>query len=337
MKSFRTIKTLPSEENFVIFKELPQKLYPKDSQRFLLGNEPVIEHLEGCYVLFKNEIPIARCAFYMNPKLQLDGKSTACIGSFECENNFESAEFLLKSIVEIARQKDVQILIGPMEGSTWENYRFSLDNSTPNFFMEPYNHEYYPTFFEKFGFNIFGSYFSNKDLLMEINKDELKRFEEKLEQNNGIARFLDVENLASELEKIAHFNNEVFKENNLFTPINPEKFVEKYMGMKKYLRPDFIRIIEDEKEQIHAILFSIEDFFNQNEKTLIVKSIARRKDSPFRGSTGYLGQKTYEVAKKEGFQNVIHAYFHEENESSTVSERYGGKRFKSYRLYSYEL
>lgn len=337
MNKYHIIETQPNSDNFGLFMEIPKAIYPGKSQRFLLGNEPVLEHLKNCFILLKNEIPVARCAFYINPELSIEGKSTACIGSFECENDFESAQFLLEHVVKVAKQNKVESLIGPMEGSTWENYRFSLNNSTPNFFMEPFNHEYYPQFFEKFGFNIFGNYFSNKDLLMDINQEELIRFEEKLQQNNGFARFLDVNNLESELEKIAHFNNDVFKENKLFTPIDPIKFVEKYVGMKKFLRPEFIRIIEDSSQKIHAILFSIEDFFNQKEKTLIVKSIARRKDSPFRGSTGYLGQKTYEVAKREGFQNVIHAYFHEDNDSSKVSERYGGKRFKSYRLYSYDL
>jgi hypothetical protein len=98
-----------------------------------------------------------------------------------------------------------------------------------------------------------------------------------------------------------------------------------------------IWIVEDEKGEIHALSFSIKDYLNRDKETLIIKSLARRTQTPFRGIGTYLIHKTYQLAKSEGYDNIIHALMLQDNTSVNISEKYDGEDYKSYTLYKYEL
>ncbi len=337
MSEFSIIKTTPAEAHFSLFEEVPKQLYPENSQRFVFGNEPLPEFLEGCYVLLQNDKPTGRFAFYENPQLQYKGTRACTIGSFECLNSKESSHYLLNHALKLARAKGYSYIIGPMEGSTWNNYRFSLHNNYPNFFMEPYHHDYYPSLFEEFGFKQMASYRSNSDNELDYDAADIDAFEQAYKQKGAIFRHLSLDDFETELVKIAQFNNAAFSENFLFTPISEKVFVEKYSRYKPYLNPDLIWIVEDQNNQIQALSFSINDHFNTEHKTLIVKTLARRKESPFKGIGGYLAQKTYQLANEMGYEQVIHALMIDTNASVGLSEKYKTTAFKSYALYSYAL
>ena len=152
------IKTFPGQDNYKLFEKLPVGLY--NPQQVRLINNPAMEFLEGCYVFLKNNQAIARFAFYENPELIINDENAASIGSYECINDPEASKIILEFAANLALQKGYKWLIGPMEGSTWNNYRFSEHHNYQNFFMEPYHHLYYNDQFINFGFNPISSYSS---------------------------------------------------------------------------------------------------------------------------------------------------------------------------------
>jgi len=337
MSELTILRTFPGSENYNLFEDLPKQIYEENSPRFILGNDPVEVYLEGCYVLLKDGIAVGRLAFYENDKLKYNDEKVCTIGSFECVNDQELSRYLLSHAVELAREKGYSQIIGPMEGSTWNNYRFSNHNKFPNFFMEPYHHDYYTELFEAFGFKPIANYTSILDNELLIENDEISKFESFYKEKGACFRKLDLSNLESELYKIARFNNEAFSDNFLFTPIAEEDFVKKYLSYQKYLNPDMIWIVEDENGTIQALSFSIKDYMNTKEESLIIKSVARRKDSPYRGIGAYLAHKTYQLAKEKGYSSLIHAMMMQENASVAISEKYTQMDYKSYSLYRYEL
>ena len=177
MEGFKIIKTLPGEFDYKSFDELPVSLYPKNSPRFIFGNEPVETHLEGCYVLFSNNKALGRFAFYENKELKYKDETVACIGSYECVSDSVVSTKLLDYAKNLARQRGYKWLIGPMEGSTWNNYRFSNHNNYRNFFLEPFHHIYYNNQFKSSGFEIIAEYFSNLDEELYYDESKLNKFE----------------------------------------------------------------------------------------------------------------------------------------------------------------
>lgn len=328
---------MPGDENHPLFTDLVDQLYEKGSQRDRLGNDPNETYLEGCYTLIKNGKALGRFAYYENPDLSYQDQKTACIGSFECINDLEVCEALIAHAKQLALVGGNEQLIGPMEGSTWNNYRFSVHNEHPNFFMEPYHQDYYGGLFEACGFETIASYYSNIDANLTFDAAQISAYEKHFLDTGARLRKIDLSDLENELHKIARFSNEAFKHNFLFTPIDENDFVRKYIRLKDYFNPELIWIVEDEFGEIHAISFSIEDYTKSAGNTVIIKSLARKKDSPFRGIGEYLGTKTVQIATEAGYDGIIHALMIKNKDSIRLSENHAGTDYKSYSLYGMKL
>ena len=300
MSQFEFIKTNFGEPNFELFSELPKKLYKENSPRFILGHDPVETFLEGLYVLLKDGEACGRFAFYENPELKYNEMPAACIGSYECENDPETSELLLEHTKTLAQEKGYKYLLGPMEGSTWNSHRFSSNNDFRNFFMEPYHHDYYNTQFQKAGFSVISDYFSNLDEKLNVDTNQLEKFEKIFTEKGAVFRNLYMQDIENEFEKLARFSLEAFSNNFLFTPISVAEFVAKYKKIQAFIDPKLVWIVENKSEEIEAFIFSIPDHFESKKPptTLIVKSMARKKDSSFRGIGSYLAGKTVQLAKK---------------------------------------
>lgn len=337
MNDYRFIKTLPEDDNFGEFKRLPKSLYPENSFRFKLGNDPVANHLEGCYLMYKNDVAVGRFAFYKNPNLKYESKLAACIGSYECEDDDKSARELLNYAKHLAKENNYTQIIGPMEGSTWENYRFSNHNDHPNFFMEPYHHVYYNQHFVDAGFSSISSYLSNLDLKMTYDEERLNKHEERFKSQGAVFRTIDMDNLEEDITKIAEFSISAFSNNFLYSPATVEDFSKKFMKISSLFDPRMILLVENAEGVIQGLCFSIKDYFDPTGKTLVVKSIARLNDSPFKGVGAFLGGKTTQAAAEAGYKRLIHAFFLEDNASRRISESNSGDDFKSYALYGIQL
>jgi hypothetical protein len=139
----------------------------------------------------------------------------------ECIYDQTTVDFIAEELRRLANENNKDLVLGPMEGSTWSNYRFSDNNDHPSFFMEPYHHAYYPKLIETSGFKPFAHYVSNLDTQLNYNKQRIVEFETTLEDAGAFIRSLDMEDLEADLTRIGEFCNDAFATNVLFTPIDP--------------------------------------------------------------------------------------------------------------------
>jgi hypothetical protein len=333
----KLIHTPINSADFSLFKSLVEKLYPMNSPRFIFGFDPVNTYSMGCYVLQRNDDVVGRFALYNNPSLTYKEKKAATIGSYECIDDVATSYQLLTHAKKIAKDAGFEYLIGPMEGSTWNNYRFTDAISEDVFFMEPYHLPYYPAQFLEFGFEKIASYFSNMADEIVYDPSTLVEMEKAFSAAGMFLRTINLEKLSEDLAKISDFCNEAFEDNFLFTPIPKDDFVEKYIRFKKYFDPDFIFISEDETGKMNGLFFPIKDYCDQSGKRFVLKTMARLKNAPFRGMVEYLGQKTIKKAIEKGFSTAIHAFILEDNVSVEMSRRFGGSAYKTHSLYGLEL
>jgi len=331
------IKTFPGEPNFDLFDTLPTKLYPENSPRFQLGFDPVDVYLSGCYVLKINGDTVGRFALYENPFLFFKGEKAASIGSYECIEDIEVATEVLDYAVELSREKGYKYLIGPMEGATWNNYRFTDDFKEGPFFMEPYHKSYYPEQFQNNGFEVIAQYFSNLDDKLYYDDREINQMQDQFTEAGLTIRNLHLNELKSELTRIAAFCNTAFADNFLFTPISLDAFLNKYMNLKDYFDPTLFLIVENDQNDIVGLFFPIKDFNDETGKRFILKTMARSKALPLSGMVRFLGQKTIKKAIEYGFSEVIHAFILKTNVSVEISGKFMGKPYKTYSLYGKKL
>jgi len=60
------IKTMPGDNRFYLFEDLPKRLYPAESIRNTQPDNYNIAFLHACYVLLDGGEPKARAALYQN-------------------------------------------------------------------------------------------------------------------------------------------------------------------------------------------------------------------------------------------------------------------------------
>ena len=328
---------LPGDEAFHLFTDLPKTLYPAGSIRHQQKDTVSREFLHACYVLIENGAIKARAALYDNPHLLFEGKKAACVGNFESTEDPEIAAELLKYIEKEATNLGADYLIGPMNGSTWENYRFSLDHDHPNFFLEPFHHLYYNELFVTAGFVPISRYSSHieKDLPCDY-PDVLKR-EKELEENGMTIRGIDLLNFDSELERLYPFTAGAFSENFLYTPADRDSFKAKYTEAAKIINPEFVLIAEDKDRNIVGFIFCYDDLFNTSEKSLVMKTLARNPSEEWKGLGQILGNRIIRLMNEHGYQSQIHAFMIDSGVSTHTSRKFHGTNFKTYALYGKEL
>jgi hypothetical protein len=331
------IHTFPGDKNFELFESLPALIYAADSLRLQQGDAINREFLESCIVLLQGEKPIARAAVYNNPGLFYEEMKAAAVGNYECIDDPIAAKMLLGEVRLVCRKMGAAYLIGPMNGSTWDNYRFSSHHQHPNFLLEPYHQLYYNQQFTTCGFEEIANYNSSIDTNIICDHAEtLKREAFFIEQ--GICfRTIDMDNYELELKKLYPFISNAFSSNFLYSPISWESFREKYLAAAKIIKPEYVMLAEDSEGQLLSLIFCYEDLYNRKEKSLVIKTIARDANPKWAGLGGVLGNRLMRAVQKAGFESVVHAFMIQDATSLDLSQKYLGTFYKNYKLYGQKL
>ena len=331
------IKTKPGDQNFHFFENIPEQLYPVNSIRHKQAESINMEFLVACYVLTLNGEVKARAALYNNPHLVYDKKRSFCIGNYESVNDLKVSEKLMNFIVSEARKSGADFLIGPMNGSTWDNYRFSVHHQHANFLLEPYHHLYYNEHFFSSGFKTISNYTSSIDKDLHHDHPNVLKLDINFLQAGLTIRNIDMSNYERELKKLYPFISSAFKNNFLYTPISWEAFYKKYMEAAKIINPEYVLIAEDVQRNIKGFIFCYDDLLSKNEKKIVIKTIAREKSKELSGLGHAMANRILQLVKNRNYQSIIHAFMIEQGTSTGVSENFFGTIYKNYALYGKEI
>jgi hypothetical protein len=322
----KVIKMKNKEQFQQLLIEFSISLYPQHSLPNLQCNELIDEHFDSGFIVNKENKTVAMACVILNKNLIFKNQNAICLSHYECENDETTSALLLNSIVDYCKKIDYKYIIGPMNGSTWKNYRFATAPIKDSFFTETFHKEYYIEQFEKFGFEIAGNYHTQKGKVEHPEKTPTF-------SNKHIKfRKIDLDNYESELKQIYHFSSEVFKHNFLFTETNEDSFINKYRLIKPYLNPDFILIAEENNEMIGLIL-TLHDYFNTEEKRLIIKTICRKNGRKYLDVADELIYRIVETGKEQGYETMLHAFMFHNNASNRLSNHYKGNLFRLYKLF----
>ena len=332
------LKTHPGQTDYHAFSSLVDRLYPEDNYRKQLGFDPIPDFLEGCYYIMNDKEVLSRFSLYVTPGLVYEGRKAIALGSYECIDDTLVANYTLNNAAALAKEFGADVLIGPMEGATWNNYRFTddFDRHSP-FFMESCHKPYYPDQFLASEFEKIAHYTSNIDRSLTFDAQELSKLEKDFIDQGFRLRTIDIECFEEELEIIAEFCDDAFRDNFLFTPIRKETFIQKYVSQKDKINPSLTLIAENSNGDMAGIFFPIHDYLEPSGKRFILKTMARSKDIGFKNMVKYLGQKTIKKAIELGYEEVIHAFVHDNNVSRKISAEFRGNHYKTHSLYARSL
>lgn len=332
----------PSHSNRELFQQLPTRIYgalsPKQEQ---------IDPEAECLLAMFNDKPVARLSILATDNLKHAPGLSGVIGHYEALDA-EAGILLLNEAKAKLKDKDVKRVIGPMNGSTWGRYRLALAPqsgdpvySPPIFFSEPLNPSEYPEHFIKAGFNPIDHYESRIVNDLNARLAEMEQLARKMARLGVTTESVDLARFDEYLAEIFEMSVHAFANNMYYRDIGFAEFSAMYQKMKPLLDPDFVRLAYDSKRRLVGFALGFPDLYSNAEglpKRLIYKTLATREEMRGSGLGVYLLDELHQVAYRKGYQAVIHALMHCDNNSLKLSKRcYNSVIFKRYALFGVTL
>jgi hypothetical protein len=260
------------------------------------------------------------------PRLPGDPRPCGLIGNFHPREAADAAR-ILDEAESALRRAGCAVAIGPMDGSTWRNYRLvtsGTENRAP-FLLEPTNPPEWPSYFATAGWRPLARYVSSVAPLDDASA--ATRARSRLEALGVRIRALRGDDYTGELRRIFPTCLRSFASNFLYTPITEDAFVSLYGKAESLVDPDLV-LIAAQGETIAGFVFCLPDG-----PTLLVKTLARLPDRAFAGLGAVLLEQVHAAARAKGMTEAIHALKHEDNPSCQTSARHGGRVFREYTLF----
>jgi GNAT superfamily N-acetyltransferase len=280
----------------------------------------------------------ARCSMWWTDVSPYRQHRVGVIGHYAATND-EAAAAVLTAALEKLRQAGCTIAIGPMNGTTWRNYRFVTERGEqPTFFLEPTNPEEWPRQFEGAGFSSLATYFSALNNDVSRPDPRLEEMKKKIADAEITIRTASSD-LGAELGEIYVVSKISFRQNFLYTEIPEAEFVAMYEPLLPIVRPELVLIAEKAGRCV-GYLFAIPDLAMKSRglkiDTFIIKTVSILPEPELRGLGSLLVARAQQIGHELGFRRCIHALMFEDNISLNISRHYASV-MRKYTLYSKDL
>ena len=209
-------------ENSISQNEIPKIQIERPSEIIAFYNEN--EEIAGSLNLWHN-------------RPNYNGKATSYIGNVNILEKYRKNETeIFNEIFESLKKEGIETIIGPLNGTTWNAYRYVTDKGHRSpFLMEPWNEDYYVELFEKIGFKPLTYYIST--VMENMNPVQRGHLSKKIEKLKKFDYYKDItvksaenEDLMAVLNKVYDLTIEAFKNNFLYSELDREIFLKMYMS-----------------------------------------------------------------------------------------------------------
>jgi GNAT superfamily N-acetyltransferase len=209
---------------------------------------PFFKHAEVEFFLAKNNGKIVgRIAGIVNHNHnEFHQEKAGFFGFFECIKDYDVAKALLDTVREWLQDKGMEIMRGPANFSSNEEWGFLLEGfGSPPVIMMSYNPPYYLEFMERYGMvkakDIY-AYFIDESL---PTPERVVRIAENIKKKVGIKiRNVDLKDFGNEVQRIKEIYNSAWSKNWGFVPMTEEEFDRVAKDLKQIVDPHMVFIAE---------------------------------------------------------------------------------------------
>ena len=275
-----------------------------------------------------------------------NGRKTSYIGNVNIHEKYrKNEEQLFNKVFEELKKEGIETIIGPLNGTTWNTYRYVTEKgSRRQFLLEPWNEDYSVSLFEKLEFKPLAGYIST--IMEGMDSDGRKNLNKKIEKLKKFDYYKDIKvesaenkDLLTVLNKVYDLTVGAFKNNFLYSELEREIFLKMYMSYEDKIVKKFFKMLYL-KDELIGYVFGIPDYTELGYKgkieTMILKTIAVSPVYNGKGMGYILINSLVEEAEKEGYENVIYALMHESNVSKNIGLLLGNM-LRRYTLFIKEL
>ncbi|MES2388572.1 MAG: GNAT family N-acetyltransferase [Bacteroidota bacterium] len=324
------IKNPAAEEAGKYIKQAAENIYPPDKAAQRSFSLSAL-HKVPVFMVVRNAEgeTVGTSALYHNTNLTFEGKPAIALGHFEALNH-SVADLLLQKARQEAAHMGFHNIVGPMNGSTWEDYRLNADAGKLQIVPEPWYMPWYNDAFIQNGFEVAARYYSSADTL---NDSEYAPFFTRVANRNAddlVIRYIDMNDIDNELHKVADVVLQSFQSNLFYTPISADVFVQKYKAAMSRLEPWQVLIAEHKGRPV-GLLYGYT--MPAEQKTLVMKTLARLPDEQFRELGKALVFKMMKDAQERNYTQLIRTVMKYNNGFWDANKFSLGHVQKDYNLY----
>lgn len=261
-----------------------------------------------------------RCSLWWTDTAAHEGQRVGLIGHYSVANCHGAAALLDLACGELVRH-GCTLAVGPMDGNTWQNYRFVVERGAePAFFLEPSHPGDWPDHFLSAGFFVLARYYSA--LCTDISRPDagLSEVGRRLEALDVRVRPLRLAELSEELSRIHALSIESFRDSFLFMPISRDDFLAQYVALQKYVRPELV-LIAEQGERTIGYVFAVPDLLQTPIDTIIIKTLAVHPDFHAAGIGRMLAGLCHQEAYALGYRRAIHALMLDTSAARALSQK----------------
>ena len=298
----------------------------------------------------------ARCSVWWTDTPDYEEQAVGLVGHYAAADADAGRAVLDRACRRLA-EEGCTCAIGPMDGSTWDPYRFVTDRGArPPFVLEPWHPPGYPEHFRTAGFEPLARYVSS----VGADADTFRNASvpDSPPRDDVRVRTLDLDRFEEELRRLHGLVTASFADNFLYTSLPEADFVALYRPYRAFIDSECVRLLEQEQgggTRLVGVAFMVPDVLRskttsslslgaQSEPTqaerdttvdtAVLKTLAVHPDLMGQGLGRWLTEHVHEVARQRGYRRVLHALMHEDN----VSRRLGhGEVLRRYTLFRRDL
>jgi GNAT superfamily N-acetyltransferase len=213
------------------------------------------------------------------------------------------------------------VAVGPLNGSTWFDYRFAVPGGGRPFFLDASNPDEYPGQWRGAGFTPIEHYRSVVFDRAHFCFERVERFGRRLSARGISVSPVCAETFHSVLPEIHALCLEAFSPNPLFTPIDFAAFSDLYQPAASLMDSSWSLIARGGAGRMLGFAFAFPDFCDTARKSLVVKTVAVRQDTSTRGLGAWLSELLHKRAHERGYERIYHALMHDANPSTHIHRR----------------
>lgn len=359
------------------FLRVPYGLYSPDSlwvapleldlKKVFTPANPLFAHAEmQLWVARRDGTDVGRVAAILDHHFnRRQPAPTAFFGFFESVHDPRVSGALLAEVADWARARGLRRLLGPMNPTTNDECGLLVAGfDEPPAFMMPYNPPYYPDLIAADGFRKAKDLFAFHIDLAESPLDRLNRVAEKTRRRNPelVFRAVRRKTLAGDLALIKEVYNAAWEDNWGFVPMTDAEINFMAARLKPLLVEGLVWLVESPAEGPVAFMLAMPDF-NEALKPLRgrlltphilhflpyalgwkgtrhCRVITLGVKVPYRGRglEAVMLAEGFKTGFRLGFKSAEASWVLEDNVAMCrFMEIFGGRVFKTYRLYEREL
>ncbi len=281
---------------------------------------------------------LARASMWWSQVPPLSGERPGLIGHFAAVDGPAGARVLAHATQRLA-QAGASLVIGPIDGSTWEPYRCVVESDgSPPFALEPAHPGHWLAAFAQAGFVPWAHY---RSALCDDMARAMRCFDSLAarvaERSRVRLRAIEPARWPQELPGLHRMATQAFAHSRLISALDADRFAQRYGALSGLVAPGLSWMAEVDGEATGFVI-ALPGTGPVWGDSLIVKTLCALRRGPSTAVALLLMRRVFESALSRGLRRAVFALMDETNLSSRmVAERVDSRSFRRYALLATRL